>query len=411
LTWDVIVIGGGPAGMMSAGTAGSRGRNVLLLERNEKLGKKLFLTGQGRCNLTNADENIETFIQNTIRNGKFLYSAFSSFSNFDLMKFFEELGLKLKIERGKRVFPASDKSSDVIKALKEYLSINKVTIRFNSRVKDVLTSNKQVIGVKLETNETLNCNKVILATGGASYLITGSTGDGYRMAEKLRHKIVEIKPSLVPIETEEEWAKELQGLALKNISVTLIVNDEKVHKEFGEMLFTHFGVSGPIILTISAYLKNYLKNKNAIELSLDLKPALSIKQLDERLQRDFAKYSKRQFKNSLIDLLPKAMIPIMISLSGINENKNVSEITKEERKNLLNLFKGLGLRVKGLRPIEEAIITSGGISTKEINPSTMESKIIQGLFFAGEIIDVDALTGGFNLQIAFSTGYLAGLNV
>jgi hypothetical protein len=449
LNWDVIVIGGGPAGMMSAGTAGSRGRNVLLLERNDKLGKKLFLTGQGRCNLTNADENIETFIQNTITNGKFLHSAFRSFSNLDLMNFFEDLGLNLKVERGRRVFPASEKSSDVTKALKKFLDNNKVTVHFNSRVKEILSSNNAVVGVKLETNETLKCKKVVLATGGASYSTTGSTGDGYRIAEKLGHKIMEIKPSLVPIETEEDWVTELQGLSLRNVAVTLLVNDEKIHREFGEMIFTHFGVSGPIILTISAYLKNYLvstysadipsaslvkqaslpvwtsetpvlpkagkmpalqQKKNKIALSLDLKPALSHKQLDERLLRDFAKYSKRQFRNSLGDLLPKAMIPIMINLSGIDKNKNVSELTKEERKILLNLFKGLRLKVKGLSPLEEAIITSGGISTKEINPSTMESKIIHGLFFAGEIIDVDALTGGFNLQIAFSTGHLAGIS-
>jgi len=432
LNWDVIVIGGGPAGMMSAGTAGSRGRNVLLLERNDKLGKKLFLTGQGRCNLTNADENLETFIQNTITNGKFLHSAFRSFSNLDLMNFFEDLGLNLKVERGRRVFPVSEKSSDVTKALKKFLDNNKVTVHFNSRVKEILSSNNAVVGVKLETNETLKCKKVVLATGGVSYSTTGSTGDGYRIAEKLGHKIMEIKPSLVPIETEEDWVTELQGLSLRNVAVTLLVNDEKIHREFGEMIFTHFGVSGPIILTISAYLKNYLvftysadissaefkagrmpalqQKKNKIALSLDLKPALSHKQLDERLLRDFAKYSKRQFRNSLGDLLPKAMIPIMINLSGIDKNKNVSELTKEERKILLNLFKGLRLKVKGLSPLEEAIITSGGISTKEINPSTMESKIIQGLFFAGEIIDVDALTGGFNLQIAFSTGHLAGIS-
>lgn len=405
--WDVIVIGGGPAGMMAAGTAASHGKRVLLLEKNEKLGKKLFLTGKGRCNITNAAA-IETFMEHIPKNSKFLYSAFSAFSNLDLMNFFEQLGVKLKVEQGKRVFPASDKSSDIIKALVKYLRQSNVQVKLNTQVIEILAENHMVKGVKLKDGTILYAEKVILATGGMSYPETGSTGDGYDFARKLGHTIVPPEPSLVPVETAEEWVRELQGLALKNVSTAIIVDNKKIHSEFGEMLFTHFGVSGPIILTLSTFIKNYLKQSKPVFLSIDLKPALSEKTLDVRLQRDFARYSRRQFKNALGDLLPKRLIPVIIKLSGIESTKVVHQLTRAERHQLLHLLKDLRLTVKSLRPLAEAIITSGGISVKEIDSTTMQSKLISGLYFAGEVIDVDALTGGYNLQIAFSTGFLAG---
>ncbi|MCX7766271.1 MAG: NAD(P)/FAD-dependent oxidoreductase, partial [Candidatus Sumerlaeia bacterium] len=391
--WDVIVVGGGPAGMMAAGTSASRGKRVLLLEKNEKLGKKLFLTGKGRCNITNFSA-IETFIENVTRNGKFLYSAFSAFSNLDLMNFFEQLGVKLKVEQGKRVFPASDKSSDIIKALIKFLRQNNVQIKLNARVTEILAENRIVQGVKLQDGTIILGKKVILATGGMSYPETGSTGDGYEFASKLGHTIIPPEPSLVPVETTENWVRELQGLALKNVSAALIVDDKKIHSEFGEMLFTHFGVSGPIILTLSTVIKKFLAQKIPVFLSIDLKPALSEKILDVRLQRDFARYSRRQFKNALGDLLPTKLIPIIIKLSGIEPTKFVHQLTRAERHKLLHLLKDFRLTVKCLRPLAEAIITSGGVSVNEIDSTTMQSKLITGLYFAGEIIDVDALTGG-----------------
>lgn len=408
--WDVIVIGGGAAGMMAAGIAAHNGHHVLLIERNDRLGKKLFLTGKGRCNLTNAS-SLDCFMENIPRNPKFLYSAFNTFFNKDLMNFFEERGLKLKIERGSRVFPSSDKSSDVIKVLEHYIKEKKVKTVLNQRVKELVIHENNIMGLITHSGKKYDSSKIIIATGGASYTLTGSTGDGYLLARQAGHKIIEPEPSLVPVETNEKWVLGLQGLSLKNVNLSLFVEEKKVHEEFGEMLFTHFGISGPIVLTLSWYIKNNLYKKDKLYLSLDLKPALENEVLDKRLQRDFAKYSKRQFKNALDELLPQRLIPIIITFSKIDKEKYVNQITKPERESLVKLLKDIRMTVKGLRPIDEAIITSGGVSVKEINPSTMESKIIKGLYFAGEVIDVDALTGGFNLQIAFSTGYLAGISV
>jgi len=403
----VVVIGGGPAGMMAAGTAGKRGLQVTLIEKNKVLGKKLHITGKGRCNITN-NTDIENFIANVPVNGKFLYGAFYTFTNKDLMKFFNELGLELKVERGGRVFPASDKSVDVVNALKKYLRQNHVNV-VQGEVAGVLSENGAVSKVILKDGNSIECDSVIIATGGLSYPTTGSTGDGYLFAEENGHTIIPPKPSLVPLEVEESWPKEAQGLSLKNIAITVLnARGQKVYQDFGEMLFTHFGVSGPVILSASSHMRKMGKEK--YRLILDLKPALSEEQLDLRVQRDFEKYSRKHYSNSLNDLLPKKLIPIIIELSGIPAEKPVNQISKGERRDLVRLMKNLTLNIKGFRPIEEAIITSGGVKVSEINPSTMESKLVKGLFFAGEVIDVDAYTGGFNLQIAFSTGYLAGLS-
>jgi len=404
----VIVIGGGPAGIMAAGIAAQRGNEVVLLEKNERLGKKLLISGKGRCNITN-DTDVEGLIENTPGNGNFLYSAFYTFSNQDLISFFNELGVNTKVERGGRVFPTSDSSKDVMHALQTFLSKNNVRVMTESAVKKILTQNGKVTGIERLNGTVMEANSVILAVGGMSYPGTGSTGDGYEMARRLGHTVTSLKPSLVPLITKESWIKDLQGLSLKNIQVTFKNNNGKeIYNDFGEMIFTHFGVSGPVILSASRHLLSY--DFTDIKLSIDLKPALSEEKLDDRVQRDFDKYSRKQFKNSLDDLLPQKLIPVIIRLSKIDPEKPVHQITKEERKKLVTLLKGLETSIIGARPIKEAIVTAGGIKTNEINPSTMESKKVSGLFFAGEIIDVDAYTGGFNLTIAFSTGYLAGMN-
>ena len=415
-----IVIGGGPAGMMAAITASQKGDKVILIEKMKSLGRKLLITGKGRCNITSSLP-IEDFIKNTPGNGKFLYSAYQSFTNKDIIEFLKEEGLEVKEERGNRIFPITDKSQDVLDCFIKRLRKNKVEIHYNEEVKEILykenNDEKIVRGVKTNKEEIL-ADKVILATGGKSYPLTGSTGDGYKMVEKLGHKIKDIKPSLVPLEIyEKETCKELQGLSLKNVSIK-IIDEEKnkiIFQEFGEMLFTHFGVSGPIILTASANLVRYKNIKEKMEgknisIIIDFKPALSEQKLEDRILRDFSEFKNKQYKNSLDKLLPQKLIPVIIKLSNIEENKKVNEITKEERKRLVVLLKNFKINVKTFRPIEEAIITSGGISTKEINPKTMESKIVKNLYFAGEIIDVDSYTGGFNLQIAYSTGYVAGLH-
>ena len=403
----VIVIGGGPAGMMAAAAAGSRGHRVTLLEKNEKLGKKLYLTGKGRCNITN-NADIEEFIKNVPTNPKFLYTAFYTFTNQDLLLLLDQLGLKTKVERGNRVFPVSDKSSDVIKALEKHLNNNNVK-RLTGEAVRLITEENRVTGVELKNGDILPCDKIILATGGLSYPSTGSTGDGYRFARDLGHTIVPPKPSLVPLESAEDWPAQAQGLSLKNISIKVLNKEgRKIFEDFGEMVFTHYGASGPVILYASSYMRDMEPGKYRI--IIDLKPALSEEQLDARIQRDFQKYSRKFFQNSLNDLLPKKLIPVIIRLSDIAPEKPVHQITREERLRLVSLIKGLEFTVKSFRPISEAIITSGGVSVKEINPSTMESKLVQGLYFAGEIIDVDAYTGGFNLQIAFSTGFLAGMS-
>ncbi len=407
----VIVIGGGPAGMMAAIQSAKNGNDVTLLERMRTPGRKLAITGKGRGNLTN-NIDISDFIKNVPGNGKFLYSAFNQFTNRDLISYFNSLGVETKVERGERVFPVADTAMSLVNALKKELSRYNVNIKTNSLVKDILVNNsKSIVGVKLESGETIECDRVILATGGKSYSMTGSDGTGYTLAQKLGHTIVEPRGSLVPLETYEKY--DLQGLSLKNVSIKVLDGSKEIYDDFGEMLFTHFGVSGPIILSSSAHIlriKNIeekFKNKS-IKIVIDLKPALSFEKLSQRIQRDFEKFTKKQFKNSLVDLLPAKMIPVIINLSKIDSSKQVDQITKEERERLVKLLKEFEVTVKKFRPIEEAIVTAGGVSTKEINPQTMESKLISGLYFAGEIIDVDAYTGGFNLQIAFSTGYVAG---
>ena len=416
----VVVIGGGPAGMMSAIMAKEAGNEVILIEKMKSLGRKLLITGKGRCNITSSLP-MEEFIKNTPGNGKFLYSVFNNFSNKDIIKFLNKEGLEVKEERGNRIFPVTDKSQDVLDCFIKKLKKDKVEIHYNEKVEEILYDKKEdekiVTGVRTSKGE-IKADKVILATGGKSYPLTGSTGDGYCLAQKLGHTITNLKPSLVPIEIfEKSICKNLQGLSLKNVSIKIVDNENKkeIYSDFGEMLFTHFGVSGPIILSSSAHLVRYknidekFKNKN-IKIIVDFKPALSEEKLEARILRDFEEFKNKQFKNSLDKLLPQKLIPVIIKLSNINENKKVNEITKEERKQLVILLKNFTLTLEKLRPIEEAIITSGGINIKEINPKTMESKLVKNLYFAGEIIDVDSYTGGFNLQIAYSTGYVAGLS-
>ncbi|MCT4596276.1 MAG: NAD(P)/FAD-dependent oxidoreductase [Vallitalea sp.] len=404
----VLIVGGGPAGMMAAIIAARNGCKVHLFERNEKCGKKLYITGKGRCNLTNAT-SVEGLLDKVITNNKFLYSAFYTLDSYLLIDFFENIGLRTKIERGNRVFPISDKSSDVIKVLVKEMEKLGVIIHYNSRVKSVKEVNKEIKGIILENNTQFDGDKVIIATGGLSYASTGSTGDGYKFAKNLNHTIEETHPSLVPLEIKEQWVKELQGLSLKNVEIKIKSGDKTVYSDFGEMLFTHFGVSGPLIISASRFMIPYKKDK--LVLSIDLKPSLSIDKLDSRILIDFEKYNRKQFKNALDDLLPRKLIPIIIKLSGINEDKKVDQISKQERLKLVNLMKNLTCHITKTRDYKEAIITYGGINTKEINPVTMESKKINGLYFVGEVLDLDALTGGYNLQIAFSTGYLAGLAV
>ena len=404
---NVVVIGAGPAGMMAAITAAKNGNNVVVVEKNGTPGKKLLITGKGRCNLTNSCD-INGFIANTPVNGRFLYSALKNFSNTDLMEFFENRGVKLKEERGGRIFPVSDKSSDILNALVASMKSQNVKI-VQGRALGIVTNNGEVVGVRLDNNTLLKCESAVIATGGKSYPLTGSTGDGYAIAASLGHEIVTPKPSLVPLETVEKNVLSLQGLSLRNIG--LKVFDGKTGKllydDFGELLFTHFGVSGPVILSASAFVRNI----TGARLEIDLKPALSEEKLEERIKRDFEMYSNKNFVNALVDLLPSKMIPVIADYCGIEHEKKINQITREDRRHLTEALKHFALTVKCPRPITEAIITSGGVNTKQINPSTMESKLVKGLFFAGEVIDVDAYTGGFNLQIAFSTGYTAGMNV
>ncbi|MBA1337106.1 MAG: Aminoacetone oxidase family FAD-binding enzyme [Firmicutes bacterium] len=394
--------------MIAAATAASRGLPTVLLEKNEKLGKKIYITGKGRCNLTNYCDP-EEVINNTPGNGSFLYSAIYSFNHNSIMDILNSMGVPTKVERGNRVFPVSDKSSDVIRALEKYMNKYGVEIRLNTKVSSITAKDKRIVGIYTAEGEFMEASSVIVATGGMSYPSTGSTGDGYRWAEALGHTIIPAKPSLVPMETREAWVRDVQGLSLRNVRVTAMSgNDGKLGEEFGEMMFTHFGVSGPVILTLSRYVVEHMGS--GVRLIIDLKPALDIISLDRRILRDFEVYANKQLKNALNDLLPQKLIPVVIKLSEISPEKPVNQITRDERQKLANAFKGLVLNIKSLRPIKEAVITAGGVCTKEIEPSTMESRIVDGLFFAGEIIDVDALTGGFNLQIAFSTGYLAGLH-
>ena len=407
----VVIIGGGAAGMMAAIAAADAGAQVTIYEKNEKLGKKLFITGKGRCNVTNAGD-MENLFHNVMTNEKFLYSAFYSFDNFAIMDFLEKAGCALKVERGDRVFPVSDHSSDVIGAFTKELKKRNVKIELNVGVKELLlhdtpdTEAGKVAGVILQNGKKISADKVIIATGGISYASTGSTGDGYLFAKSAGHKIVECKPSLVPFNVKETWCKEAMGVSLKNVSLRLVCGKKEIYNGFGEMLITHFGISGPLALSASSYYVS--KAKDSAKAYIDLKPALTVEQLDKRVLREFEENKNRQFKNSINHLFPMKLVPVMIELSGIHPDKKVNEITKEERKNFVELIKSLPLTIAGVRDFQEAIITKGGVSVKEINPSTMESKKVKGLFFAGEVLDLDALTGGYNLQIAWSTGYLAG---
>lgn len=412
----VVVIGGGPAGMVSAISAARNKNEVVLLEKNNSLGRKLLITGKGRCNITSSLD-MNDFISNIPGNGRFLFSVFQSFTNNDIIELLRKNGVEVKEERGNRIFPVSDKAEDVLNALIKEMKRNNVKIKTNSKVTKILVKKSKVAGVELENGESLVADKVILATGGKSYPVTGSNGEGYILASALGHTIKPVRGSLVPLETERELVSKLQGLSLRNVKITIkdIQSNKIIYNDFGEMLFTHFGVSGPTILSSSAHLLRYknvdelLKNRK-IKLFIDLKPALTYEQLDLRIRRDFEQEKNKCFKNSLDKLLPQKIIPVIIKLSNIDSNKKVNEVTKEERMKIVELLKNFQITITDFRPVEEAIVTAGGVNIKEINPKTMESKIIEGLYFAGEIIDVDAYTGGFNLQIAYSTGYQAGMN-
>ena len=414
---NVIVIGGGPAGMMAAITAAEYGNNVTIIEKNSDFGKKLLITGKGRCNITSSLYMSE-FIKNTPGNGQFLYSSFQNYTNTDIIDFLKRQGLEVKEERGNRIFPVTDKSIDVLNCFKSKINELKIKKLFNTRVQKILVQNGEVLGVRTD-KEIIQTDKIILATGGKSYPLTGSTGDGYLIVKNIGHKVTEIRPSLVPLVIyEKNECKEMQGLSLRNVGIKIIDESKNklIYEDFGEMIFTHFGISGPTILSGSAHLVRYkeidnLMKEQKIKLQIDLKPALTEEQLDERILRDFKEFKNKQFKHALDKLLPQKMIPIVIEKTKINEEKRVNEITKEERRNLVKVLKKFELTIKDFRPVEEAIITSGGINIKEINPKTMESKLVKGLYFAGEIIDVDSYTGGFNLQIAYSTGYTAGMHV
>ncbi len=407
---NVIIIGGGAAGMMAAITAAMNGHSVKLLEKNEKLGKKIYITGKGRCNITNSSD-IEVLFKNMVTNEKFMYSAFYTLPNDMLVDMLNNWGLVTKVERGNRVFPESDRSVDVIKCLERQLKANNVSVSLNTEVKDILIEEGVCKGVILSDGSKLMGDRVIVATGGYSYKTTGSTGDGYKYAKKAGHTVTDILPALVPISLEEEFYKELQGLSLKNVEVTFLRNNRQVYKEFGEMLFTHFGVSGPIILSGSSYVTKYLAKGEKIELILDLKPALSKEALDDRILRDFSKMLNKDFRNSLNELLPKKLIPVIVEKSKISPYKKVNEITKAERKSIVDAIKEFKMTAVATRDFNEAIITQGGVNVKEINPGTMESKLVKNLYFCGEVIDVDALTGGYNLQVAWSTGYLCAINL
>lgn len=395
--------------MMAAIQSADRGHHVLLLEQNEKLGKKIYITGKGRCNLTNACDTEDLF-KSVLHNGKFLYSAFYSFSNTQVTDFFESHGLATKTERGERVFPASDHASDVIRTLQKVMEDRGVKLRLHTRVQELLTeSENRITGVRLSDGTILKADAVIVATGGCSYPSTGSTGDGYRFARECGHQVTELRPALVPFETGEPWVKDLQGLSLRNVRVRIRTGKKVLYEEFGEMLFTHYGVSGPLILSASSLVSGRME-QFPMSMEIDLKPAMTPEQLDRRILRDFEENRNRQFKNGVQKLFPGKLLPVMVSLSGIHPDKKINEITREERRNFAALIKSLPMTLTGLRDFNEAIITRGGVSVKEINPSTMESRLVHGLYFAGEVLDLDGLTGGFNLQIAWSTGYLAGIS-
>lgn len=405
----VVIVGGGAAGMMASIAAASNGHQVILFEKNEKLGKKLYITGKGRCNITNAGD-MEDLFNNILTNKKFMYSSLYGFTNWDMMTLLNENGLATKIERGNRVFPESDKSSDVINTMQKIMRKEGVDIHFNAEVTKVLQSDGVVSGVMVKegsATKKVEADNVIIATGGISYPVTGSTGDGHRFAKELGHTVTKLLQGLVPFNTKEEWVKDLQGLSLKNIEARITCNGREVYREFGEMLFTHFGVSGPVILSASSFIGQDMFEKG-LTLTIDLKPAMSEEQLDARIIREAEANINKSWKNVIENFIPKKLVPVMLDKIGIAEDKKMNSITKEERKNIINNFKSLNITLTSFRSFNEAIITRGGVAVKEINPSTMESKLVKGLYFAGEVIDVDALTGGFNLQVAWSTAYAAG---
>lgn len=405
----IAVIGAGAAGMLAAGRAAQRGHDVHLYEKNNRLGKKILITGKGRCNVTN-NGDLDDFLDHIPGNPYFLYSAFYRFDNQALRALLSEMGLETKVERGNRVFPVTDRSQDVVQALERYLLQNKVSLHLESQVERIKIQDGKAVGIVLKNKKDLDFDAVIVTTGGLSYPSTGSTGEGYRMAKAAGHTVTKLYPSLVPLKTAEKWTADIMGLSLKNIAIRICNEKNKtVYEDFGELLFTHFGVSGPVILSASRHILT--ESEKGYHLFIDLKPALDVKQLDQRLLRDFEKYSNRNFGNALGDLLPQKLIPVVLMLSGIDPEKKVNLVTKEERKILLHLLKGLPLTIVGVTGYQEAVVTSGGICVDEIDPSTMQSKLVEGLYFAGEVLDLDAYTGGFNLQIAFSTGYTAGDSV
>ena len=406
MKYDVAIIGGGPAGMIAAGRAGETGARVVLIEKNNFLGKKLLITGKGRCNITNKANELKEVINRFGENGKFLFSAFSKFGVDETINFFESNGLKTKIERGGRVFPVSDKSRDVLNVLINYLKKSHVEVKTNSKVRKIIKKGNRIEKIVLVNNEEIVADNFIICTGGKSYPITGSTGDGYEWVEKIGHTIIRLSPSLVPIVVKEKYVKELEGLGLKNVEISIYKGKKKIDSKFGEAIFTENGMSGPIILDISKKIGKELPGK--IRMQIDFKPALDFVKLDKRIQRDFQKNSNKLFKNSLNELLPKKIIPIIIRLSGIDPNKKINSIIKEERRKLLHLLKEFSLEIKGLEGLKKAIITTGGIKLSEVNQKTMKSKLIDNLYFAGEILNLDGPTGGYNLQVCWSTGYVAG---
>ena len=403
----IVVIGAGAAGLMAAGQAARRGRPVLMIDKNDRPARKVMITGKGRCNVTNDCDN-ETFLKNIRSNPRFLYSAIAGFSTADTMEFFENLGVRLKTERGNRVFPVSDRAADIVDALSAFAKSAGARYQ-KGRVEKILSGAEGVEAVVLADGETIACTDVIVATGGESYPGTGSTGDGYRLARMLGHEVTRIRPSLIPIETEDSFCKEMQGLSLRNVTLTVTKRKKKMFSELGEMLFTHFGVSGPIVLSASSHMDDEIMGEYVLH--IDLKPGLSPEQLDARLLRDFEKYKNKDFLNALGDLLPRKMIPVMVRRSGIEGTSKVHQITRQQRRNLVERVKDFTIIPKTFRPINEAIVTAGGVSVKQVDPKTMESKLCRGLYFAGEVLDLAAYTGGFNLQIAFSTGFAAGTHV
>lgn len=410
MTNDVVVIGGGAAGVLAAASAAERGHSVLLIEKNERIGRKVMITGKGRCNVTNATYTVEELLENIPVNPRFLYSAFHCFMPVDTMELFESLGVPLKVERGNRVFPVSDKAVDIVDALDRYLKKTGVH-RLHDEAQHLVLEDGAVTGVRTGAHGVISARAVIVATGGLSYPGTGSTGDGYRLAKEAGHRVTELIPSLVPMTSDDPGCREMQGLSLRNVAVSVVECEtgKTVYRDFGEMLFTHFGVSGPLILSASSRLRSL--SAGEYELQIDLKPALSDEQLEARLMRDFAANSNKDLRNALGDLLPKSMIPVFLRKTGVDPYKKVNQITREERKDILETLRRFKIPLTGFRPVEEAIVTSGGVDVTEVDPKTMQSKKVRGLSFAGEVLDVDAYTGGFNLQIAFSTGRLAGLSI